>query len=393
MGRLHMVELEKYINNPSQLEAFNLGYAYEKWNQLAAAIEFYLEAADSSEVTLTTYESLVRAAICYERQGNRTSTVRDLLYNAVALQPNAIEAHFLLSRQYEWSKQWHESFMHACIGLDKMRFVCVKPIEGLYGAISLYFQKGVAAWWIGMTEESRTIMYEVYLGSKDLRQVALKNLRSIGYPRDLFQYNRKDAGKIIDKFNGYGLIEQNYAQAAQDMFVLTALDGLVGGTYLEIGSADPIMFNNTYLLEKDFQWRGLSLDIGYHHIAKHKVTRSNQAVCADALTYPYAPGVIDYLQVDCEPANVTFDILKRVFACGVRPRVITFEHDRHTYGPSIAAESRHFLSEAGYILKVKDVKFDHLDSPFEDWWILPELNGNVPRFEENILGIDYILKK
>jgi hypothetical protein len=177
------------------------------------------------------------------------------------------------------------------------------------------------------------------------------------------------------------------------MFVITALAGKSKGTYLEIGSADPIMFNNTYMLEQDFDWTGTSVDIEPHHIAKAKVLRKNTAICADALTFDYSPYAnVDYLQVDCEPPNVTFQILiKAMEVC--RPKVITFEHDRYIAGDHIAIESRKLLSSLGYILKVKDVKFDNRDSQFEDWWILPELNKNVPRFEENILGIDYIVKK
>jgi tetratricopeptide (TPR) repeat protein len=389
-----LLYLDKYIDDPKDYRVqFNLAYEYEQAGQLAAAIEFYLEVADNPEVVFQLqYESLIRAAHCYQKQGSREDTVFTLLSHAASISPDSIEAHYLFCKHYELSKDWFRLYMHACIGLSTYKVISTKPIKGL-GHYELKFFKALAAWWIGKTEESREIMYELYLKGGHLQDLIFNNLRNIGYPRNAFAYKYSDMPNLYDKFRGYQTITKNYAQAAQDMFVITALAGKSKGTYLEIGSADPIMFNNTYMLEQDFDWTGTSVDIEPHHIAKAKVLRKNTAICADALTFDYSPYAnVDYLQVDCEPPNVTFQILiKAMEVC--RPKVITFEHDRYIAGDHIAVESRKLLSSLGYILKVKDVKFDNRDSQFEDWWILPELNKNVPRFEENILGIDYIVKK
>jgi len=385
--------LESYILYPTDyMVSFKLAYSYEQAGQLAGAIEFYLETADNPLVSFNLkYECLIRAAICYQKQGSREDTVFTLLSHAVSLCPDAMEAHYLLCKHYELSKDWHRLYMHACIGLNTYKMVTTKPIFGL-GHYELTFFKGLAGWWIGKTEESRELMFQTYNRPGQLQDLAFNNLRSIGYPRTAFGYQRENMSRIIDKFKGYNTIQKNYAQAAQDLFVITALDGKLGGTYLEIGSADPVMFNNTYLLEKEFDWKGTSVDIEYHHIAKHRVTRKNKAVCEDAFNLDYKPYAnVDYLQVDCEPPSTTFELLKLAMQ-HCRPKVITFEHDRYVAGDDIAHESRLLLSGMGYVLKVKDVKFDKRESQFEDWWVLPELNKNVPRFEENILGIEYILK-
>jgi len=42
------------------------------------------------------------------------------------------------------------------------------------------------------------------------------------------------------------------SQAAQDIFVLKCLKNKTEGTFVEIGSHDPILINNTYLLEKTY---------------------------------------------------------------------------------------------------------------------------------------------
>jgi tetratricopeptide (TPR) repeat protein len=390
-----MEQLNCYIMDPTPFAAFQLAHALEESNQLAGAISFYLEAADKGDSQLV-YESLIRAGLCYQAMGDRTSTAKDLYLRALAYDPKAREAHFLLSRLYEGLKDWAESYMHACIGLSLVSNKCAKPIKG-YTAKCFEFQKAVAAWWIGNTEESRTLMYEVYKGSPNLRDIAFTNHRSIGYPRDLWAYTQGKHKYLIDKFPGSGTIERNYSQAAQDMFVLTVLQGKTNGTYLEIGSADPIMFNNTYLLENTFGWTGYSIDINYPDIAKFNLLRKNEAIHTDGTTFDYRallgllPKDIDYLQVDCEPPPVTLAILKRVLDAGFDPKVITFEHDRYLFGDTVAEESRALLSSLGYQLIVKDVCFDRSDSPFEDWWV-----KNLPsgiRTAENVLGIDYILEK
>ena len=53
-----------------------------------------------------------------------------------------------------------------------------------------------------------------------------------------------------------------HSQARQDEFVYTILYNLLGkqdaGYYLEIGAGEPIHINNTYVLEKNCGWQGLS---------------------------------------------------------------------------------------------------------------------------------------
>tara|TARA_Y100000768_G_C23458310_1_gene442527 strand:+ start:252 stop:419 length:168 start_codon:yes stop_codon:yes gene_type:complete len=46
-------------------------------------------------------------------------------------------------------------------------------------------------------------------------------------------------------------------QSLQDKFVLNMLKYKKNGYFLEIGSNDPININNTYILEKDYEWNGI----------------------------------------------------------------------------------------------------------------------------------------
>jgi len=74
---------------------------------------------------------------------------------------------------------------------------------------------------------------------------------------------RNDLKKLIIPFKGSNSLETNYSEVFQDIFVLQCLNGKKGGTYLEIGAGDPINGSNTYLLEKELEWTGLSIDYGW----------------------------------------------------------------------------------------------------------------------------------
>ena len=56
-------------------------------------------------------------------------------------------------------------------------------------------------------------------------------------------------------------VERNFSESYQDMFILSMLNGKRNGTYLEIGAGNSFYGNNTALLETQFDWTGVSLDI------------------------------------------------------------------------------------------------------------------------------------
>jgi tetratricopeptide (TPR) repeat protein len=361
-----------YAYNRNDKTAFKLASFYEDNNQLAAAISYYIESADTSIYEFTQYESLIRAALCFEKQGGRINTTLDLLYKAIAVLPDRYEAPFNLVRILNTIEQYHQAYSIASIYTKKFSLAYVPLLKTQFeGMHALEFEKGVAAWWVGFLDEAREIMYKLSKHSSPIySQAAHNNVLSIGYPRSLNQYF---PGKFQLKFKNSHLVKQNYAQIYQDLFPLTELNGKSNGTYLEIGCNDPIIFNNTYLLENIFNWRGISIDIVPHYISKFNLKRKNQALCADAtkLDYEellrYQPHIIDYLQVDCEPPSVSFDILKKIISSNKIFNTITFEHDSYLAGDDVKLESRKLLEEKGYVLVVPDVRFDD-KGVFEDWW-------------------------
>ena len=75
------------------------------------------------------------------------------------------------------------------------------------------------------------------------------------------RYFRKNYENLKTKFTGAENIENNWSQSMQDIFVLSMLDGKKNGVYVEIGADQPRVINNTYLLENNFDWSGVSLNL------------------------------------------------------------------------------------------------------------------------------------
>ena len=160
----------------------------------------------------------------------------------------------------------------------------------------------------------------------------------------------------------------------QDLFILSVLDKKKEGTYLEIGSATPIIDNNTYLLESEFNWTGVSSDFNYAFINDFNV-RSNPFILADAteLDYDllisnyYKSTHIDYLQLDIDPPSNTFKALNKINFDKFSFSVITYEHDLYAGGDYEREASRKILESYGYTRVISDVMHNNLI--FEDWYI------------------------
>ena len=193
------------------------------------------------------------------------------------------------------------------------------------------------------------------------------------------RYFKEDHDKLITKFTGSETIENNYSQAMQDMFVLTMLDGKKNGVYVEVGGDQPKVINNSYLLETEFDWSGVSFELDEDKVEYFNSIRKNKCVCADATDYDYEslfnernyPKQIDYLQLDIDPAEGTLEAMKKLPFSNYRFSVITYETDVYSSGPDIQDEEIAFLKERGYQLVVRNVKNEN--NPFEDWWIDPNI--------------------
>jgi len=411
--------LEKFIHDPADAETnFSLALHYNDIGQTASAVSYYIRTAERTDNDLLKYECLVKAAQCFEKQGTRAFSVKGLLQHAIALLPTRPEAYFFLSKLHEIEQKegdWFVCYMLSSTGLGVCDFnsPSLRTNVGYPGIYGLLFEKAVSSWWCGLCEESRTLFKDL-LVNHDIDSVhkaaVIKNLKyfdEIGFKENkLTLFDKEKYSKLKLKFPGSEKIEKNFSESYQDMFVLTMLNGKRKGTYLEIGAANPFYGNNTALLEQNFEWTGVSLDIDQQFIDAFSKERKNPCLLKDATSVNYEkflsgldfPNNIDYLQLDCDPPNVTYKILLSMPFEKYQFAVITYEHDYYCdESKSFREKSRKYLESFGYIMVAGDIAPDEWRN-YEDWWIHPDLidpailekmkltSSNTKRAEDYMFG-------
>jgi hypothetical protein len=176
-----VVELSKDPFNP--VLNFDVAVEYEKQNQTASAVSFYLRTAEygiESHPTLV-YASLLKVAHCFDDQNDRQATVTNCLLQAVAYLPYRPEGYFLLAQFHERLGQWQECYTWACIGLHHQLNSPLPVHVGYEGQYVLQFEKAVSAWWIGRKDESVEIFNKLdamYL-EPGYRQAVKNNIERI----------------------------------------------------------------------------------------------------------------------------------------------------------------------------------------------------------------------
>lgn len=384
--------LKTFINDTNQpLICVELADYYYSIEQFASALTFYLRCAERTYDRDLQYYCLIKMGRCLENTGKRVTLVKSCFNHAININPTRPEAYYFLSRNYEWNKDWIPAYTYANIGLsfaDDSKLDKYSKILEYTGKWKLIFQKAVAAWWWGKCDESRHLFYTLNSEHYDQidpnhRNSIKRNIQSIGGGHVPMYYTSNNYEKLRFKFNNSVKLVRNYSQVFQDMFVLSMLDGKKHGTYLEIGSAHPTYGNNTYLLEKYYNWTGIGIDYDTNFVEKYSNHRKNKILLANALEINYESilqeiaidSTIDYLQLDCEPAEITYNALIRIPLNKYKFAVITYEHDYYADPTkSFREKSREYLKNLGYMLVVNDVCADEQKScNFEDWWVHPEL--------------------
>ena len=189
------------------------------------------------------------------------------------------------------------------------------------------------------------------------------------------RYLKEDHSKLRHNFKGSENIEKNWAQSMQDMFVLSILDGKRNGVYVEIGADLARIVNNSYLLESEYDWAGVSFELEGDKVSYFNTIRRNNCICADATDFDYKflfeernyPKQIDYLQLDLDPAEGTLVALKNLPLDDYRFTAITYETDVYRAGADVQDEEIEILKSYGYELVVRNVANE--GNPYEDWWV------------------------
>jgi len=375
--------LHQYIQHPRDIRVnFDLGWAYEQLGQTASACSYYLRVTEFGNDLELSYEALLRMALCFEKQGNRWFMIKGLILRAISLLPQRVEGYHLLVRAHERNREWQEGYSMAVVG-DTFPLEEGKPITDLEypGKWVFRFEQAVCGWWIGIFDESVSIFRNLKKISNlplNYKEAVQNNLNQFGNNwKEPSTYKKHEFQKLRYKFDGAELIERNYSQSYQDLFVLMALNGKRYGSWIEIGCAHPTYGNNTYLLEKDFEWEGVSIDID-ENVESTWVERRTKPYCMDATKVDWDKmpiwdlnSITDYLQIDVDPPHISYEVLLKIPFWKHKFRVITFEHDYYV-DETIRDKSRKYLESFGYELIASDIAVDDYSS-YEDWWVNTKL--------------------
>jgi hypothetical protein len=173
--------------------------------------------------------------------------------------------------------------------------------------------------------------------------------------------------------------------SSQELFVIDVLEQKKHGHYVELGAFNSKLGSNTYHLEKDYLWQGVSFEVVDERRLEFVSNRTNPCY-GDALQFNYIeyfeknnyPKQIDYLQVDidagydydCRPLGNHYLTLLGLISLPLtqyRFSVITFEHDANMYFRNAAMRDaqREILDSLGYTLVVRE--------KHEDWWVDPNV--------------------
>lgn len=202
-------------------------------------------------------------------------------------------------------------------------------------------------------------------------------------------------------------LSHSKSQLRQDLFVLAELDFKRGGFFVEFGATNGVDMSNTYLLEKDFAWKGIlaeparrwhndlrnnrtcdietncvwresnsllafnEVEVGefstitsFNASDGHRKARRNGRVyevttisLEDLLVKHNAPRVIDYLSIDTEGSE--YEILSHFDFEKYHFRIITCEHNCTPTREKIFS----LLTKNGYLRKLENL------SGFDDWYV------------------------
>lgn len=141
---------------------------------------------------------------------------------------------------------------------------------------------------------------------------------------------------------------------------------LKNGYYIEIGAGNYKNQSNTYLLEKKYGWKGVSLDIGLELVEDFNNNRSNICLNENALEFNWAkyleennfPKIIDFLSIDIDAVTHDYANLLAFLNLPVieyKFQIILIEHnaDKHHKFEKLKNLQRDILTALGYNLIIR----------------------------------------
>lgn len=173
---------------------------------------------------------------------------------------------------------------------------------------------------------------------------------------------------------------KTYSQCKQDLFVVEKTNSLKSGIFVDIAAGHPVTINNTYLLESDYNWDGISIELDSRFNDEWKI-RKTKYINKNAFDIDYQKEFdlilakynitdkrMNYLSLDLEPPSLTNKLLHFLPLNEYRFDIITYEHDLYRVGDEYKINAKKYLENLGYKLEVENISNDNL--MFEDWYTL-----------------------
>ena len=192
-------------------------------------------------------------------------------------------------------------------------------------------------------------------------------------------------------FRKFFLKRFEYSEAGQDIFALN----LIGknGTYLEVGGFKPKLDSNTYILETQNNWRGITIEFKkeLQSLWSSCKERKNRIYFEDALKFDYKTALeennlplhLNYLSCDIDPRDKTFAALKKILKEGLSFDFISFEHDDYTSDESYHKLASEYLIPKGYKIAVNNIyPKNKKNKIFETWFVNSKINFEPIEFSE-----------
>lgn len=234
---------------------------------------------------------------------------------------------------------------------------------------------------------------------------------SLSYKRDILFFESLDKKNIDNLYNTY---QKSKSQLGQDLFVLNQFNFKENGYFVEFGATNGLDLSNTFLLEKEFGWKGIvaepckswhtdlkknrncKIDTNCVWVNSNSELNFNETESAeystitdfnsndynikkrknvnqykvstislnDLLIKYDAPQNIDYLSIDTEGSE--YEILRYFDFKKYSINVITVEHNFTSQREQIF----NLLSKQGYERVLKSI------SKWDDWYILNKQKKN-----------------
>lgn len=384
-------------SNPQKL--YDLACEYDRLEQGAAAFGFYLRAADMANEEdeyerWIQYKCMILGSFIYDRNSGRDQTVIGLLKIAIETMPKRPEAYYYLSKFLQYKNDWRDSMVYAKMGIENTVYEEIDKDLNYPGIEALKLLYARAKWKTDGRDKSKNLAFDLKYKHKLTRKLdkeVTQLLENHGYPSTL-AYTSDQRNRYKFTFVDIDKVNKNYSRHFQDMFVLSVLNGRNNGTFIEIGSGHPILFNNTKLLE-EFGWKGISIDNSERMSHIFSRERNTSMILADASQIDYKAlfkqncieDHIDFLRINADQASL--QALKNIPFGNYEFSVIQFQHNACWWGGEFREHSRNILQKIGYVLLVPDVAVNEKDN-YEDWWVHPTI-AKTHKYMQGKDGINF----